>query len=368
MPQSRARSQYGFALRYQLIPLDALEHEKNRHRGHLPEISAAILMKPISPTTLNRPTHQNRLIMSNHHVDTDGKEPACCDAPDIFVTVEGNIVCRRCGSCFGPQLVENERRAYTSEELKNRKRTEPVWRTFGPRTVMSGIKTDSKGNQLPPNKQALFARLSKIQGSLISSIERNYWEAKPKLQSFAHKLGVPDHIIETAWKIYSEVAKQKLTMGRSIQAFTAASLYAAIRIHNFPRLLEEVVDSASISTRAVHRSLGMIMRNVLPKLDYMYRPITPRSLVFRFGNDLDLSISVQKQAADILREAARGGMTRIGKDPKGLAAAALYIVAKKTAEKKTQTDFADVARITEVTLRTRVKEILKHIKNAEDYI
>jgi transcription initiation factor TFIIB len=264
---------------------------------------------------------------------------------------------------FGPQMVENERRAYTVDELKNRKRTEPVWRSFGPRTVMSGIKTDSKGKQLPANKQALFARLAKIQGSLISSIERNYWEAKPKLQSLANKLGIPDHILETAWKIYSEVAKQKLTMGRSIQAFTAASLYAAIRIHNFPRLLEEVVEAASISTRAVHRSLGLIMRSVLGKLGYNYRPITPRSLIFRFGNDLDLSIGIQKAAADLLREAVKGGLTKIGKDPKGLAAAALYLVAKKTEEKKTQTDFAEVARITEVTLRTRAKEILKCLKS-----
>jgi transcription initiation factor TFIIB len=289
------------------------------------------------------------------------EEQYCCEKPDIFVTVEGNVVCRHCGICFGSQLVENERRAYTVDELKNRKRTEPVWRSFGPRTVMSGVKTDSKGNQLPPNKQALFARLSKIQGSLISSIERNYWEAKPKLQMFAHILGVPDYIIETAWKIYSEVAKQKLTMGRSIQAFTMASLYAAIRIHNFPRLLEEVVEKSLISMRKVHQSLGLIIQHVLPKLGYMYRPISPRSLVFRFGNDLDLSINIQKQAADCLKEAARGGMIRIGKDPKGLAAAALYIVAKKTTEKKTQTQFAEVARITEVTLRTRVKEILAYL-------
>lgn len=321
----------------------------------------------VTPKHLTTKLTNSKMVgtMAENDRNTEFDEPGCCETPDIFVTVEGNVVCRHCGMCFGSQLVENERRAYTVDELKNRKRTEPVWRSFGPRTVMSGIKTDSKGNQLPPNKQALFARLSKIQGSLISSIERNYWEAKPKLQAFAHKLGVPDHIIETAWKIYSEVAKQKLTMGRSIQAFTAASLYAAIRIHNFPRLLEEVVESASISTRAVHRSLGMIMRNVLPKLGFMYRPITPRSLVFRFGNDLDLSIGIQKQAADLLKEAARGGMTRIGKDPKGLAAAALYIVAKKTTEKKTQTDFAEVARITEVTLRTRVKEILKYLKDGK---
>ena len=313
---------------------------------------------------LKHNVHTNTKI-STMNENSDYDEQQCCEDPNVMVTSEGNMVCRHCGMVLGPQMVDNERRAYTVDELKNRKRTEPVWRSFGPRTVMSGIKTDSKGNQLPANKQALFARLAKIQGSLISSIERNYWEAKPKLQALAHKLGIPDHIVETAWKIYSEVAKQKLTMGRSIQAFTAASLYAAIRIHNFPRLLEEVVEAATISTRAVHRSLGLIMRTVLPKLGYTYRPISPRSLVFRFGNDLDLSISVQKDAADLLRKAARGGLTKIGKDPKGLAAAALYLVAKRTAEKKTQTDFAEIARITEVTLRTRAKEIVKCLKDDE---
>ena len=34
--------------------------------------------------------------------------------------------------------------------------------------------------------------------------------------------------------------------GRSIEGFVAASIYAAIRIHNFPRVLEEVVEVAMI--------------------------------------------------------------------------------------------------------------------------
>ena len=94
--------------------------------------------------------------------------------------------------------------------------------------------------------------MAKIQGSLVSSLERNFWEAKPKLQLLATKMNIPPQIVETGWKIYSEVAQQKLTMGRSIEGFVAASLYAAIRIHDFPRLLEEVVDVAMIPLYAVH--------------------------------------------------------------------------------------------------------------------
>lgn len=289
--------------------------------------------------------------------DGFGIEEKCCDNQEIFVTVDGQVVCRQCGLYFGPQMVEHERRAYTADEVRSRRRTEPVWRCFGPRTVISMIKIDSKGKQLPARKQALFARLSKIQGSLISSIERNYWEAKPKLQALANKLGVPDYIVETAWKIYSEVARQKLTMGRSIQAFTCASLYSAIRIHNFPRLLEEIIDPATTPSRSVHRSLGLIVRYVLPKLGLRYRPISARPLVYRFGNELQLPINIQQAAADLLKKASKKGLARMGKDPKGLAAAALYMCAKKTKERKTQTQIAEISRITEVTLRTRAKQI-----------
>jgi len=294
-------------------------------------------------------------------IDNDGEITKCCDNPDIGVSGDGLNVCRTCGMTFGQSFVSQERRAYTAEEVKQRRRTEPRLRSYGPRTVISIVKTDAKGRQLAAKKQALFARLSKIQGSLINSIERNYWEAKPKLKALATKLNVPDYIIETAWKIYSEVAKQKLTMGRSIEAFVCASLYASIRIHDFPRLLEELTEVAMVQLRSVHRSLGLIVRSVLPVLNLKYRPISPEPLIFRFGNELSLSIKVQKEAANLLRQAGRTGLKVMGKDPKGLAAAALYMAAKATPERKTQTQIADIARVTEVTLRTRAKQIKEHI-------
>ncbi len=305
---------------------------------------------------MNRFEHLNR-----PNLKEEEEEP-CCDNPDLMISDDGIRVCRNCGLTFGQEMVSHERRAYTAEEVRARRRTEPRWRCFGPRTVISRVKSDAKGRQLPAKKQALFARLSKIQGSLINSIERNYWEAKPKLHALANKLVIPDFIVETGWKIYSEVAQQKLTMGRSIEAFVCASLYASIRIHDFPRLLEELTEVAIIPLRSVHRSLGLIVRNVLPVLNLKYRPIDPEPLVFRFGNELNLSIAVQKSAAQLLMDASKNGLKRMGKDPKGLAAAALYMAAKGTKERKTQTQIAEVARVTEVTLRTRAKQIKSHFR------
>jgi transcription initiation factor TFIIB len=214
---------------------------------------------------------------------------------------------------------------------------------------------------LESRRAQLFNRLSKIQGSLINSIERNYWESRPKLSTLGQKLHIPDYIMETAWKIYSEVAQQKLTMGRSIESFVAACMYSAIRIHDFPRLLEEILEVAMLPLRSVHRSLGLVVRIILPKLKMHYKPISPEPLVFRFGSELNLAITTQRKGADMLKYACRKGLRKMGKDPKGLAAAVLYIASKTTGERKTQTEIANVARITEVTLRTRAKQIKTYL-------
>ncbi len=288
--------------------------------------------------------------------DLPKNNPNCCEEPSVQLR-DGNRVCLNCGMIFQKEFVGNERRAYTVEEIQNRKRTEPRWRDFGPRTMLPNTKTDSKGKSIGAKEQALFSRLSKIQNSLISSIERNFWEAKPKLKMLCSKLNIPEYISDSAWKIYSLVAKKKLTMGRSINGFIAGALYAAIRVHDFPRLLDEVCEASLTPRRTVHRSLAMIIREVLPELNLKYQPITAEQLVFRFGNELELPMNVQKTAIEMLKTASKNGLKRTGKDPKGLAAACIYIASKDGALRKTQSAVADVAKITEVTLRSRAKQI-----------
>ncbi|MFX0036402.1 MAG: transcription initiation factor IIB family protein [Candidatus Hermodarchaeota archaeon] len=300
---------------------------------------------------------QYRTFLKNNKIDENTiPQNNCCGNPFIE-SRDGNKVCLNCGIIFERTYVGNERRAYTIEEIQSRRRTEPRWRDFGPRTMLPNTKTDSKGKSIGAKEQALFSRLSKIQNSLISSIERNFWEAKPKLKMLTSKLNIPEYIAETAWKIYSIVAKKKLTMGRSINGFISGSLYAAIRVHDFPRLLDEICEASLTPRRTVHRSLAMIIREVLPVLNLRYQPITAESLVFRFGNELDLPISIQKNAINMLKNASKNGLKRTGKDPKGLAAACIYIAAKNGNARKTQSKVADVAKITEVTLRSRAKQI-----------
>ncbi|MHA2127751.1 MAG: transcription initiation factor IIB [Promethearchaeota archaeon] len=212
------------------------------------------------------------------------------------------------------------------------------------------------------DRRQLFSRLSKIQRSLITSIERNLWEAKPKLKIYTSKLNIPAYISETAWRIYMELAKEKLTMGRSMDGFIAASLYAAIRIHKFPIILDDVSDASMVPRHTLFRSLSMIIQKILPVLGLEYRPISPEKLVFVIGNKLSMPIDLQIKAMNLVKKISKRGIYN-GKDPKGLTAAVLYSVAKETNFKKTQKEIATAAKVTEVTIRNRLKDIKSFIGN-----
>ena len=125
-----------------------------------------------------------KLIYEDDYLNEDG----CCADLSIAL-IDGDIICSNCGCILGKNFVEEQKRAYSFEEINERIQHSPRWREFGPRTIIPNTNLDSKGQSLEPQGKRLFTRLSKIQNSLISSIERNFWESKPKLNLFASKAG-----------------------------------------------------------------------------------------------------------------------------------------------------------------------------------
>ena len=74
-----------------------------------------------------------------------------------------------------------------------------------------------------------------------------------------------------------------------------------------------------------------------------------------------ISGKTQGAAITILAEAKRKRFAA-GKDPMGLAAAALYIACLQHNEKITQKDIAEAAGVTEVTVRNRYKSLKKQLR------
>jgi len=80
---------------------------------------------------------------------------------------------------------------------------------------------------------------------------------------------------------------------------------------------------------------------------------------------LKLSAETQSKAVEILEMAQAAELTS-GRGPTGIAAASLYVAALMNNEKRTQREVADVAGVTEVTIRNRYKELLKELDLEEE--
>lgn len=155
-----------------------------------------------------------------------------------------------------------------------------------------------------------------------------------------------------------EAVRKGLIRGRSIEAVIAACVYAACRLLKVPRTLDEIADVSRVDKKEIGRSFRFIARhlNLTPKKLF----VKPTDYVNKFADELGLSEKVRRRAIEILEEAYQRGLTS-GKSPAGLVAAALYIASLMEGEKRTQREVAEVARVTEVTVRNRYKELVEKL-------
>ena len=96
------------------------------------------------------------------------------------------------------------------------------------------------------------------------------------------------------------------------------------------------------------------------KIGLKLLPTTPQDYISRFCNELALSGDVQAKTIEILQAAAEKELTS-GRGPTGLAAASLYIASILCGERRTQREVAEVAGVTEVTIRNRYKELAERL-------
>ncbi|TFF91797.1 transcription initiation factor IIB [Candidatus Thorarchaeota archaeon] len=288
--------------------------------------------------------------------------PECGSTSVVEDLTRGERVCGGCGLVLSDHHIDSgaEWRAFSAEEAEARSRVgAPMRYTVhdkGLSTVIDWRDRDTSGRKLSPRRRSEIYRLRKwqIRSRVHSSIDRNLAQAMSELERLSSQLGIPKPIRELAALLYRKSIMKKLVRGRSIEAMVAATLYAACRIRVKPRPLDEVADASRIDKK----KLGQCYRLLLRSLDVKIPLSNPIDYISRFASQLDLSGPVQLRTVEILQQSREKGLT-IGRDPLGLAAAAIYVASIMLDERKTQREIAEVARVTEVTVRNRYKEIVE---------
>jgi len=177
-----------------------------------------------------------------------------------------------------------------------------------------------------------------------------------ELRRVAAFLSLPSVIRDEASRVYNYVLQRGLVRGRSMESVIAACIYAACRSYNIPRTLDEIAEASDVERKEIGRTYRFIVR----KLKIKVKPSSPKDYILRFSSILHLSPKSQNRAFAILKKADISELTS-GRGPAGIAAAALYVAALLNDEKKTQREVADVAGITEVTIRNRYKELTERL-------
>lgn len=298
------------------------------------------------------------------HQHLADKCPECASKNLVHDYDSGETICGACGLVLYEQMLDKgpEWRAFTQEEKASRSRvgrpTSYSVHDKGLSTTISQVDRDAFGRKLPLATRLQMWRLRKwqIRSRVHSSIDRNLAQAMAELDRLTGKVYISPPIKEKAAVLYRKALDKGLVRGRSINAIAAAALYAACRGSGTPRTLREIAEASLVDKKDVARCYRLLLR----ELDVHMPVADPLTYLSKIAEKNGVSGKTQGAAIAILREARRKRASA-GKDPMGLAAAALYIACIQHNERKTQKDIAEAAGVTEVTIRNRYKALKKQL-------
>ncbi|MGC8547403.1 MAG: transcription initiation factor IIB [Candidatus Micrarchaeia archaeon] len=290
--------------------------------------------------------------------------PSCGSTDIIYDAEKGEYVCNNCGLVIEANVTDSgpEWRAFDADQRNERARTGAPIKYMKPNkglvTEIDMYNKDIRGAKLPSKRQAQLYRIRKWhkRASIASSSERNYLVALPELSRVASYLGLPDNIRESAALLYRQCVKNNLIRGRPIETVVNAALYTVCRQTGMPRTLDEIAQISGVPKKEIGRTYRIIVHELNLKI-----PLTnPVSYVPRYVTALKLSGEAQEKAEALLRQAMKKGLVS-GRSPTGVCAAAVYIASALVGERRTQKEVAEVAGVTEVTIRNRYRELKKEL-------
>ena len=284
--------------------------------------------------------------------------PECGSVDLTYDSQKGEVICNECGLIVEEKMVDTGQDAggqFNKSEKKGRSGAPISIQKFD-KGLTTNVGEVSDIYKLESSQTRKFLRLKKWQERVSTSIERNLRLAMSELRRVASFLSLPSVVRDEASRVYNYVLQRGLVRGISMESVIAACIYAACRSYNIPRTLDEISEASDVERKEIGRTYRFIVR----KLKIKVKPSSPKDYISRFSSILHLSPKTQNQALKILKKAEVSELTS-GRGPAGIAAAALYVAALMNDEKKTQREVADVAGITEVTIRNRYKELTEKL-------
>ncbi|MBV9669093.1 MAG: transcription initiation factor IIB [Nitrososphaeraceae archaeon] len=284
----------------------------------------------------------------------------------IFDMVSSEFVCSSCGCVANDKFFNTEHSSgySTQSEYSDRSRTgmpeSLAIHHKGLSTLIGMGDTDARGKALEPAQKMKMQRLRtwNNRSQLNDSISRNLEKALKFLNNFGDKLYLSQAVLESAAYIYRKAAVKKLAKGRSTLGLVGAALYAACRETATPKTISDVAAVCNLSSKDVMSHYKLILRELSLQMPVLHGP----DYVTLIANRLNLTEKTKREALKIYSEVQQNRIS-IGKNPRALAGAVIYLASQNCNEFLRQVEICQVADISTVSLRKRCKEIKATLDN-----
>src|ERR671932_242584 len=278
----------------------------------------------------------------------------------IFDMVSSEFVCSSCGCVANDKFFNGEHNNgfHNPSEYSDRSRTgmpESLAIHHKGLSTLIGIgDTDARGKALEPAQRMKMQRLRtwNNRSQLNDSISRNLEKALKFLNNFGDKLYLSQAVMESAAYIYRKAALKKLAKGRSTLGLVGAALYAACRETATPKTVADIAAVCNISSKDVMAHYKLILKELSLQMPVLHGP----DYVTLIANRLDLSEKTKREALRIYVMVQQNRIS-LGKNPRALAGAVIYLASQNCNEFLRQVEICQVADISTVSLRKRCKEI-----------
>jgi transcription initiation factor TFIIB len=295
------------------------------------------------------------------------KCPECGSVNILHDSEAGEYICGNCGLVLHEHVIDRgpEWRAFKEEKITKRVRVgAPLTNLMhdqGLSTEIDARNYDAYGRPIPYEIKSDIYRLRKLQKRAMETKEKTLALGLSNISRWCNHLALPEHVAETAALTYRKAWNQGITRGRHVNELSAASVYFASRQcgatnHELLRTLKEIEDVSGISRKKIGKSYRLLLKN----FDYLSPKQRPEGYVSKILKSLGITGQTEKIVYKTLAAAREAKLTS-GKGPVGRAAAACYIASTLTGERRTQAEIAEIANVTEVTIRNRSRDLMKEL-------
>lgn len=288
-----------------------------------------------------------------------GRQCPECSSPRLQVDWDhGETVCHSCGLIVEDRLAQaTPPQAFSAEEWEEKLHTgAPLTFTQKELGLATMIGNYQEISRLPARKRRQYQRLQRLQQQAVGSRVGNMRFALPELRRMTAELDLSSRVQEEAARLYHHAAHEGYVQGRRIEHVLGGILYIVARNQRTPRTLDEIADT----TGGDESDIGAASRHIARNLDLHVLPAAPEDYLPRLASSVQAPGTVQATGRQIIHQVTAAG-NLAGKEPRGVAAAALYLALDVHDQDRSVQAFSDQVAVSTTTLRKRINEFKQTI-------